>query len=137
MKTVNISNFKKTFWMNVIGSLGWLILSPILLRNRLAEVGVIKHLTLYLFLNLCVIAMPIITALSLYFSGNQLLRKLGLFANYCGIISVIAYIFALAVYYPSVYASFDVIAVFITMLMFAVPCLINLKALRKFNNSLS
>ena len=122
-------SYKKTFWMNVVGAIGWLVLSALTLWLNSVE-QTTKHMIISAILYLCVIATPTFTALYLYHQNKPLLRNLALFGNYCGIAGAICYVLSVLYLYPTIIMSFEVLAIAFVFLVFAVPCSINLKAIK-------
>jgi hypothetical protein len=81
-------------------------------------------------IKLCVLAVPTVTAIHLY-KSNWLIRKLALIGNYCALIGTIFYIFAIVHSQPSAYMDAVFFSIVFCFFIFAVPFVINLKALRK------
>jgi hypothetical protein len=121
---------KKTFWMNVVGVVGWVLISALALYLSSIE-HTTKHLIISALLHLCVLATPTVTAIYLYSNSNKLLDKLALIGNYCGVIGATCYVLFVAYKYPTVFVSFEVVGVIFVFLIFTIPCLINLQVLKK------
>lgn len=123
-------NFKKTFWLNVLSAISWVLLC---LLSFATDIDYVEHTLTHKIISygiqLCVLVNLIVTACYIY-NPNKFLRKLALFGNYCGVIGTVLYVLLLAYKHPSTIISFDFIAVLIIFCLFALPCLINLKAVK-------
>jgi hypothetical protein len=124
-------NFKKTFWMNVIGSIAWVLLC---LLSFATDVDYVEHslthkaisfVTQLLFLTTFVI-----TAFHLYKPNAFLIRKLALFGNYLCVIVTILYLLAIVYYQLSMLISIDFLFVVFLYCLFILPFIINIKAIK-------
>ena len=83
------------------------------------------------FIQLTVLAIPIVTAICFYKSNILLMRKLALIGNYCFVVGAIFSLTAVVYHQPSILISSDFLIVFAIYCIFAVPFVINLNMLRK------
>ena len=120
---------KKTFWMNVVGAVGWLVLTIAMYLHQGVEHELAGAL-IATFIYSCVIAVPLVTALRLGNSSNKVINWLALFGNCSAIIGCFIYSAILIYVQPNILLTWDALAFPITFLMFALPAAINLKALR-------
>lgn len=120
---------KKTFWMNVVGAVGWLVLTIAMYLHQEVEHELAGAL-IATFIYSCVIAVPLVTALRLGNSSNKVINWLALFGNCSAIIGCFIYSAILIYVQPNILLTWDALAFPITFLMFALPAAINLKALR-------
>jgi hypothetical protein len=122
--------YKKTFWMNLIGAISWIILC---LLNFAVDIDYVEHTLMHkivtIFIQLGFLAILLVTARYLYKASN-LLRKLTLISNLCGVIGAVLYVLLINYNQQINLFSWDSIAVLIIFSIFAVPCLINLKAVK-------
>jgi len=127
--------YKKTFWMNVVVSIGWVMLCLLSFATDIDYVEhTMTHRIISAFVQLFVLANLIITA-SYMKKPNNFLRNLALFTNY----SLLVFFVLLSAFYfyldPNIIFSWDLLAIPITFVMFGLPAVINLKALK--SNSIS
>jgi len=126
--------FRKTFWMNLVGATGWLLICVL---SYLVFEGLDEHTTRHniisAILRLGVIATPTVTALYLYFN-NDVLGKLALFGNWCGLTAITWYCLVSAIKLESI-SIFSCIPVGLFLASVFVPCVINLKALKAVRTS--
>lgn len=127
--------FKKTFWMNVVGATGWLLICVL---SYLAFEGLDEHTTRHniisAILRLGVIATPTVTALYLHFNNSEVLGKLAQFGNWCGLAAITWYCLVLAFKLEST-TIFSFFAVGFFSASVFVPCVINLKAVKAVRTS--
>jgi hypothetical protein len=127
--------YKKTFWMNVFGALGWLAL---IAANYLLFANLDEHTTKHNIIQaiLCsgVIATPAVTALYLCYSSSQLLKQLAVIGNGIGIVAITWYCLSMAynLSSPSITGYLLVLFFSLTIIL---PCFINLKALSNYSKS--
>ncbi len=121
---------KKTFWMNTVLAVVWVGLSYLMISMKIAEHGFEHNFGLIVFQYLCIVAAPIVTAIAIYYSQKKLWRNLALFANYAALFCC-ALLSALFFYLdPHILLSWDFLAIPITFVMFGLPAVINLRALK-------
>jgi hypothetical protein len=126
--------FRKTFWMNIVGATGWLLICVL---SYLAFEGLDEHTTRHniisAILRLGVIATPTVTALYLHFN-SEMLGKLALFGNWFGLTAITWYCLVSAFKLEST-SIFSYIAVGLFLASVFVPCVINLKAIKATRTS--
>lgn len=123
-------NFKKTFWMNIVGALAWLGLSWLMLSMYISEHGFEHNFGLVVLQYVCIVAAPIVTALAIYYANKKPLRNLALFANYAALVCCVLLSILFFYMNPNILFNWDLLAIPITFVMFGLPAFINLKALR-------
>ncbi len=90
----------------------------------------LRHKIISFGIQLCVLAVPTVTAIHLY-KSNWMTRKLALIGNYCGVIGTIFYLLAVVYFQPSKLFEIDFVFVFLIYVIFASPFIINLNMLKK------
>lgn len=122
---------KKTFWMNVIGAIAWVLFCLLSFATDIDYVEhtltdkVISFVTQLLFLTTF-----LITAFHLYKPNTLLMRKLASFSNYSSVTVTVLYLLTFLYYQPSKLFSLDFIIVFSVYCIFILPFVINLKAVK-------
>jgi len=123
-------NFKKTFWMNIVGALAWLGLSWLMLSMYISEHGFEHNFGLVVLQYVCIVAAPIVTALAIYYANKKPLRNLALFANYAALVCCVLLSILFFYMNPNILFNWDLLAIPLTFVMFGLPAFINLKALK-------
>ncbi len=122
--------YRKTFWMNLIGAIIWIILC---LLNFAVDIDYVEHTLIHkivtIFIQLGFLAVLLVTARYIY-NPNKLLRKIALLSNRFVVIGAVLYVLLINYNQQINLLSWDSIAVLIIFSVFAVPCLINLKAVK-------
>ena len=123
--------FKKTFWMNILFAFALVFLYFL---SYATDIDYIEHTTrqkiISVLIQLSVLAVPIITAVHLYKSNWLLLRKLSLLGNYCGVFLTVLYLIAIVYHQPSIYRDEAFFIIVFVYVLFILPFVINLKAIR-------
>ena len=122
-------NHKKTFWMNVVGAIGWLGLTIAMYHYQTVQHELVGML-IATFIYSCVIAVPLVTAIRLGYTSNKIINWLALLGNCTAIIGCFIYSAILIYVQPNILLTWDALAFPITFLMFALPAAINLRVLR-------
>ncbi len=126
--------YKKTFWMNVCFVI---VLVLIDLLSFATDIDYVEHTLrqkiISFGIQLCVLAVPIVTAIHLY-KSNWLVRKLALIGNYFGVFGTIFYSFAIIYFQPAAYRDAVFFSIVFGFYVFAVPYVINLKAVKALAN---
>ena len=123
--------YKKTFWMNLLFAIFWVLLC---LLSFATDIDYVEHSLTYKILSLLtqlfIFATSIFTAVHLYKTNKSLLTKLAVFTNYSSISMAIGYLLISVYYQPSKLISMDFLYLSFFYGLFITPFLINLKALR-------
>lgn len=123
--------FKKTFWMNVLFAVA---LAFLYFVSYATDIDYVEHTTrqkiVSALIQLSVLAVPIITATHLYKSNSLLVRKLSLIGNYCGVVLTVLYLIAIVYHQPSMFFDIGFLIVVFAYVIFILPFVLNLKALR-------
>lgn len=123
--------YKKTFWMNVLFAIFWVLLC---LLSFATDIDYVEHSLTYKILSLLtqlfIFATSIVTAVHLYKTNKSLLTKLAVSTNYSSISMAIGYLLISVYYQPSKLISMDFLYLSFFYGLFITPFLINLKALR-------
>ena len=133
--------FKKTFWMNVFLTGLWLTFAYFSIsvtlsmqnwgfldgvRTQRREFELIKAIVFFS----CIIATPLVNAMSLKFNKCAKLNLLAKFGNWCAVgCTLIYYVVVTHYQYPQIFTSVDIIVYPIMFLVFILPSLITLKEL--------
>ena len=124
-------NFKKTFWMDVVGSLAWVFLC---LLSFATDIDYVEHTLLHNVIStltqLLILVTLVITAFYLYKPNTLLMRNMALFGNYFSAIVSVFYLIAIMFYQLPSLISIDFLIVFTLYCLFILPFVINLKALK-------
>ena len=124
-------NFKKTFWMNIVGSIAWVLLCLLSFATDIDYVEhSLTHKVMSFVTQLLFLTTFVITAFHLYKTNALLIRKLALFGNYFSVIVTVLYLLAVVYYQPSMLISLNFLIVFSVYCIFILPFLINLKAVK-------
>ncbi len=123
--------FNKTFWMNVLFAVA---LAFLYFVSYATDIDYVEHTLrqkiISFGIQLCVLAVPIVTAIHLYKSNWLLLRKLSLLGNYCGVVFTIFYLIAIVYHQPSMFKDEGFFIIVLVYVLFILPFVINLKALK-------
>ncbi len=123
--------FKKTFWMNFVGSIAWVLLCLLSFATDIDYVEhTLTHKVISFVTQLLFLSTFVITAFHLYKSNTFLMRKLALFGNYFSVIATVLYLLAVVYYQPSMLISLNFLIVFSVYCIFILPFVINLKAVK-------
>jgi hypothetical protein len=123
--------FKKTFWMNVVFAIFWVLFCIVFFAT---DIDYVEHTLTQkitsLFTQLFVFATSIVTAVHLFKLNKLSISKVIIFANYTSIVVLISYLLIPLFYQPSKFISMDFLYLSFFYGLFITPFLINLKALR-------
>ena len=124
--------YKKTFWMNVLFAIFWVLLCLLSFATDIDYVEhTLTHKILSLVTQLFIFATFIVTAVHLYKTNKSSLTKLAVFTNYSSISVAIGYLLISVYYQPSNLISMDFLYLLFFYSLFITPFVVNLKALRK------
>jgi len=124
-------NFKKTFWMNLVLTVLWILFSALAFSLLPLEHGGKDLLVKGAIFYSCLIAVPLVNTFSLKWSECAKLNVLARIGNWCAIGCTMIYYGIVTFYlYPNIFSTFDIVVYPITFLAFILPSLITLKALR-------
>jgi hypothetical protein len=123
--------FKKTFWMNVVFAIFWILFCIVFFATDMDYVEhTLTHKILSLFTQLLILTTSIITAVHLFKLNKSSISKVILFANYASIAVLIGYLLIPLYYQPSKFISMDFLYLTFFYGLFIAPFVINLIALR-------
>ena len=123
-------NYKKTFWMNVIFAITWVLLCLLSFAIDIdyEDYTLIKKL-LTALMQLFIFSTSIITAIHLYKSNNSLVSKIALFSNYSCVITTILILLFIA-YLQQPIISFEFLVIIFIYCVFMIPFLLNIKVIK-------
>jgi hypothetical protein len=123
-------NYKKTFWMNVIFAITWVLLCLLSFAIDIdyEDYTLIKKL-LTALMQLFIFSTSIITANHLYKSNNSLVSKIALFSNYSCVITTILILLFIA-YLQQPIISFEFLVIIFIYCVFMIPFLLNIKVIK-------
>lgn len=124
--------YKKTFWMNVLFAILWVLFCLVFVATDADYVEhSLTHKITSLFTQLFIFATLIVTAVHLYKSNKSSLTKLAVFSNYASISVTIGYLLYMLYFrHYSYLLSIDFLILIFVYSLFITPFVINLKALR-------
>jgi hypothetical protein len=122
--------YKKTFWMNVFFAILWVLFCFVGFAIDIDyEERTVIHKVLSALIQLFILAVPLTTAFYL-FKPTSSIRELTLLANYCCIFSAVLFILLTVISHSSIIFSMNFLILLFVYFIFALPFLINLKAIR-------
>jgi hypothetical protein len=124
--------YKKTFWMNLLFAILWVLGC---LLSFATDIDYVEHSLTYKMLSLLtqlfIFATSIVTAVYLYKSNKSSLTKLTVFTNYASISLTISYLLYMLYFrHYSYLLSIDFLILIFVYSLFITPFVINLKALK-------
>jgi hypothetical protein len=124
--------YKKTFWMNVLFAILWVLGC---LLSFATDINYVEHSQTYKILSLLtqlfIFATSIVTAVHLYKSNKSSSTKLAIFSNYSSISLTIGYLIYMLYFRDFSYLlSIDFLILIFVYSLFITPFVINLKALK-------
>ena len=123
--------YKKTFWMNVVLTVLWTMIVYVCFRLSHFECEGMSPVV-PTFFYCCLIATPLANTLSLKFSNYANLNLLAKIGNWCAIgLTLVYYVLVTYSQYQDVSSSFDITIYPQMFVVFMLPSLITLRALKR------
>ena len=123
--------FKKTFWMNVLFAILWVLFCLISFATDIDYVEhTLKYKILSLLTQLLILTTSIVTAIRLFKTNKMSLGKVAILANYSSVAVLIGYFLITLYFQPPKFISMDFLYLLLFYGFVITPSVINLKALR-------
>ena len=123
--------FKKTFWMNVLFAILWVLFC---LLSFATDIDYVEHTLIYkllsLLIQLLILTTSIVTAIHLFRTNKTSLGKEAIFANYSSVAVLVGYFLTTLYFQPPKFISMDFLYLLLFYGFIITPFVINLKALR-------
>ena len=123
--------FKKTFWMNVLFAILWVLFC---LLSFATDIDYVEQTLIYKLLSLLtqllILTTSLVTATHLFKTNKTSLGKLAIFANYSSVAVLIGYFLTTLYFQPSKLITMDFLYLLLFYGFIITPFVINLKALR-------
>ena len=123
--------YKKTFWMNVLFAIAWVLLC---LLSFATDIDYVEHTLTYklftAFIQLFIFSTLIITVVHLYKSNKSLVRKFAFLSNYSCVIGTILSLLFTIYHQPSIVISFEFLIIVFIYCVFTLPFILNIKAIK-------
>jgi hypothetical protein len=123
--------FKKTFWMNVLFAILWVLFC---LLSFATDIDYVEHTLIYkflsLFIQLLILTTSIVTAFRLFRTNKMSLCKLAILSNYSSVAVLIGYFLTSLYFQPSILISIDFLYLLLFYGFVITPFAINIKVLR-------
>ena len=123
--------FKKTFWMNVLFSILWVLFCLLSFATDIDYVEhTLKYKLLSLLTQLLILTTSIVTATHLFKTDKTSLGKKAIFANYSSSAVLIGYFLTTLYFQPPKFISMDFLYLLLFYGFITTPFVINLKAFK-------
>ena len=123
--------FKKTFWMNVLFAILWVLFCLISFATDIDYLEhTLKYKILSLLTQLLILITSIVTTTQLFKTNKTSLGKVAIFANYSSVAVLIGYFLTTLYFQPSILISIDFLYLLLFYGFVITPFAINLKVLR-------
>ena len=123
--------FKKTFWMNVMFAILWVLFC---LLSFATDMDYVEHTLIYKLLSLLtqllILITSIVTTTHLFKTNKTSLSKVAIIANYSSVAVLIGYFLTTLYFQPSKLITMDFLYLLLFYGFIITPFVINLKALR-------
>jgi hypothetical protein len=123
--------FKKTFWMNVLFAILWVLFC---LLSFATDIDYVEHSLKYKLLSLLtqllILTTSIVTAILLFRTNKTSLGKIAILSNYSSVAVLIGYFLTTLYFQPSKLITMDFLYLLLFYELIITPFVINLKALR-------
>ena len=123
--------FKKTFWMNVMFAILWVLFC---LLSFATDMDYVEHTLIYKLLSLLtqllILITSIVTTTHLFKTNKTSLSKVAILANYSSVTVLIGYFLSTLYFQPSKLITIDFLYLLLFYGFIITPFVINLKALR-------
>lgn len=123
--------FKKTFWMNVLFAILWVLFC---LLSFATDIDYVEHTLIYKLLSLLtqllILTTSIVTATHLFITDKTSPGKVAIVANYSSVAVLIGYFLTTLYFQPSILITMDFLYLLLFYVFLIVPFLINIKELK-------